>query len=198
MPDEYKPLNQETDPAYNVKPGIVKVPGSKLALEMQKFEQFPSAWGPNPGNPYKYREFPKMMFKAQKINGKPFVMMPDPQRFDYRSRDEFKAAHEQKARFDADCQRIVQDDAERSRAIEDGWRDTPDEAIAFVNARDDQVSQATAEREYADRNVSDAAKKEIRAAKDAVGNEHLPEIPEKPVRRRGRPKGSKNKPKPAA
>ena len=184
MPDEYKPLNQETDPNYNVKPGIIKTPGSKLALEMEKFEQFPSAWGTNPGNPYRYREFPKMVFKAQKINGKPFVMMPDPQRFDYRSRDEFKAAHEQKQRFDSECQRIVKDEREHSRALEDGWRDSPDDAIAFVNDRDDQISRATAEREYADRNVSEAAAAEIKAAKDAVGNEHLPEIPEQPTVKR--------------
>jgi len=184
MSDEYRPLNQESDPAYNAKPGIVKVPGSKLGLEMEKWEQFPSGWGANPGNPYKFRPFPQMVFKAQKINGKPFVQLPDPNRFDYQTRDEFKAAHERKAKFDSECQRVVQNETELSRAMEDGWRTSPEEAVAFVLGRDEDISRATAEREYADRNVSEAAKREIQTAKDAVGGEHLAEIPEKPVVKR--------------
>ena len=196
MADEnYRPLNQETDPEYNAKPGMVKVPGSKLGLEMERWEQFPSAWGNNPGNPYKFRPFPRMIFKAQKVNGKPHVMMPDPNRFEYKTRDEFKAAFDYKQRFDSECQRIVQSEAEFSRAMEDGWRASPDEAIQHVMGRDDMISRETAEREYRDQKMSEPARREIKAAKDAAGNEHLPEIPETPVRRRGRPMGSKNKPK---
>lgn len=193
MSEAYKPFNQETDPEYNQKGGVVKVPGSKLAKEMERWEQFPSAWGNNPGNPYKYRPFPKMVYKAQKFNGKPFVTLPEPVRYEYATRDEFKAAFDRKSNFDTQNQRIVNDESELSRAIEEGWRPSPDEAIALVLSRDEQVSQATAEREYRDQFMSEKAQREIQAAKEAVGNEHLPEIPEKPVRRRGRPKGSKSK-----
>jgi len=197
MSQEFKSLNQE-DPRnteYNQKGGIIVVPGSPTAREYEKWEQFNSKWGQNPGNPYKYREFPRMLYKADRINGKPFVMFPDPVAYDYPTRDAFKAAMERKKSFDRNCQMIVKDESEMSRAVEAGWRPTVEEAIAHALKRDEAVSTATAEREYADRNASEAAQREIRAAKEAVGNEHLPEIPEKPIRRRGRPKGSKNKPK---
>lgn len=195
MSETYRPVNQETDDAYNAKGGIVKIPGSKLAKEHMKFEQFPSDWGANPGNPYQFREFPMMVYRAQKVNGVPMVTLPDPRRYDFPTRDEYKNAFDRQANFGRENQKIVKSPEELSRAMEEGWRPTPGEAIQLVHDRDGEVSRATAEREYHDRNLSEVAQREIRAAKNAVGNEHLPEIPEKPVRRRGRPKGSKNKPK---
>lgn len=195
MPEQYKPFNQDTDPAYNQKGGVVVVQGSALAKEMERFEQFPSKWGSNPGNPYTYRPFPKMMYRADKINGKPFVQMPEPQNFEFATRDQYKAAMARKEDFDRRCQRIVNDETEMSRAYEDGWRDSPDAAIQHVLGVDEKVSRATAERKYSDQYLSEKARAEAKAAEEAVGNEHLPEIPEQPIRRRGRPKGSKNKPK---
>lgn len=209
---EYKPLNQE-DPEnrdYNLKGGVAVVQGSKLAQEMQKWEQFPSKWGDKPGNPYTGpKEFPMMIYKAQEINGKPFVQMPEPISYNFRTRDEYKAALHHKEAFDKGCQRIVNDETELSRAIEAGWRPGPQEAVEFALARQEKLSRAAAEREYADSKMSPKAQAEAKAAKEAVGNEHLGEIERKPVRRRkvvttdapkrrGRPKGSKNKPKPAA
>lgn len=193
--EEYRPRSQDTDPEYNQKGGVVVVPGSPLAKEMERWEQFPSKWGQNPGNPYVKREFPLMVYRAQKISGKPFIQMPEPMTHDFQTRDSYKAALAKKESFDRGCQRVVQDETELSRAMEDGWRPTPDEAISHALSRDESVARAAAEREYADSRLSEAAQAEVKAAKEAVGGEHLPEIPEKPIRRRGRPKGSKNKPK---
>jgi len=193
--EEYRPVSQDTDPAYNQKGGVVVVPGSPLAKEMERWEQFPSKWGSNPGNPYVKREFPKMVYRAQKINGKPFIQMPEPMTHEFQTREAYKQALAQKKAFDGECQRVVRDEVELARALEDGWREGPDAAIQHVLDVDAKLSRAAAEREYTDSKMSEAAQAEAKAAKEAVGGEHLAEIPAKPVRRRGRPKGSKNKPK---
>jgi hypothetical protein len=204
---EFKPFDQETDPTYNRKPGILKVPGSRLALEHEKFEQFPSDWGKNPGNPYVYREYPKMLYKAQHFQGKRVCMSPPPDPLDWPTRDKYKAAVEAVRRFNESCTRVVKNEAEESRSMEDGWRDSPEAAMEFIKDRDKKFSTEAAHREYDDRNMSEAAKKEIIQAKEAADGAHLAEVPRQPVRRarkvaakktgrrRGRPPGSKNKPK---
>jgi len=185
MSEEFRPFNQETDPNYNREGGVVPVPGSNLAKEMSKFEQFPSKWThgtAGPGNPYVYRPFPKMLYRAERVDGqiKCGAAPPDPYA-QWRDHRELERAQEAAERFTEKCQRIVRDEVEMSRAFEDGWRNSPQEAIDFVKGRDRAVSDATAHREFEDRNMSDAAKAEIRAAKDAVGGEHVPEVPRAPV-----------------
>lgn len=189
---EYMPRNVEKDPMYNREPGIVKIPGSNLAKEMAKFEQFPSEWGA-PGNPYKFRPFPKMLYRAQHWNGKPVCMAAEPNRVDYHDVNLYKQDIERAKRFNVECTRIVNDESEMAKAMEGGWRESPAEAVEFLLGRDRTVANETAIRNHEDRNLSEAAKLEAARAVEEVGGEHLPEIPEKPIRRRGRPKGSKNK-----
>lgn len=195
--NEFKPFNVETHPEYNREPGIVIVPGSNYAKEMEKFEQFPSKYGQNPGNPYKYRPFPKMLYRAQHYNGVAACMAAPPDSGEFKgSPDEYQRACEGAQRFTAKCQRIVNDEAEMHRAFEDGWREDPASALAVLEAKDNAKARATAERLYADRNMSEPAKREAAAAVAAVGGEHVPEIPEQPRKKRGRPR--KNPLPPAA
>ena len=62
--------------------------------------------------------------------------------------------------------------------------------FGYLEAREDEKGQVTVHREYEDRNMGEGAKREIAEERDARGGAHIPEMP----RRRGRPKGSKNKP----
>lgn len=181
MADEPMPRNQEAHPAYNREPGIVPVPGSAHLQELAKFEQFHTKWtmGTNgPGNPYTYRPFPKMLYKAfRPPQGGRWVCMaapPDPHA-DWRSRDHYRHAIEGAAAFNERCQRVVKNEEEMARAMEDGWRHTPQEAVEWRLEKDKVIARATAEREYEDRNMSDAAKAEMTAQKEAHGNEHQPE-----------------------
>lgn len=69
---ESRPFNIETHPDYNREPGVLIVPGSNFVKEVSKFEQFHTRYtaGTNgPGNPYVYRPFPKMVYRAQRWNG---------------------------------------------------------------------------------------------------------------------------------
>lgn len=186
MEQEPAPFNQETDRRYNVEPGIAVIPGSNLQKEMAKFEQFHSKWtdGSGPGNPYRYRPFPKMLFRAERRGGPIECMAPPPDRYEYRDDRAFQHAEEAARRFTEKCQRIVKDEREYTRAMEEGWRESPQEAIAFCNERENAISREVAHRNYDDRNLSEQAKAEITAAELEAG-EPLPEIPAK---RRGRPR----------
>jgi hypothetical protein len=45
---------------------VIVAQDSPDAKEMVKWEQFPSVYGPVPGNPYVYRPFPKATYRAYK------------------------------------------------------------------------------------------------------------------------------------
>jgi hypothetical protein len=77
----------------------------------------------------------------------------------------------------------VNDEAEKIRAYEQGWRDTPQEALDHLEARDDAKSTAAAERHAADARMSEKAQREAAAA-DQETLKHLPEIPEESERKR--------------
>jgi len=182
-----KPFNESTDPTWNAEPGIARVPGSNFLKEMAKFEQFHSPWTAGtagPGNPYVKREYPKMLYRAQHYQGKALCMAAPPDPIEFKDPREFERADESAKRFTEKCQRIVGDEAERSRAMEDGWRENPVEAVECLLARDRAVSTETAHRNHDDRNMGELAKREIAAAVQEAGGEHIPELKRKPGRRR--------------
>lgn len=177
--------NQETSELFNREPGIAVIPGSPYAKYMSQFESSPVG-GFAAGNPYKYRPFPKMLYHAERVNGAPVCMgaPPDPYNPAYSTnpalfeRDVLAAQ-----RFTEKCQRIVNDEREFQKAMEGGWRESPEDAVAFLIQRDKNTSKLDAHREYEDRNLSDSAKAEIMAEREARGGDPIAEMPEK---RRGR------------
>jgi hypothetical protein len=188
MSEDALPARPETDPRWNREPGIVIVPGSAYANEMAKFEGRETKWtiGTVPGNPYTYKPFPKMVYRAERWNGAPACMAAPPDMIEFKDPREFDRFEQLAQRFNERCQLIVNDEREFQKAMEAGYRESPGEAVAFLISRDQKISQAEAHRNYEDRNMSDAAKAEIKAAKEAIGNDPLPEVVEQP--RRGRPR----------
>jgi len=185
-------FNPETAPDYNREPGIVIVPGSNYAKEMAKFEQFPSKYGETPGNPYTYRPFPKMVYKADIYQGKVVCMAAPPDPIAFQNPSDCQRAEEHALRFNQKCQRTVNDDRELQIAMETGFRESPAEAITYLEGRMRSEANAAAERNWEDRNMSEKAKVEaavaVKKAFDEEGS-HLPAVPETPIkRRRGRPR----------
>lgn len=177
--------NPETAPDYNREPGVVIIPGSNYAKEMAKFEQFPSKFGEQAGNPYHYRPFPKMVYRAEVWQGK-VVCMAAVEANSYVNVNEQMRAEEAARLFTEKCQRTVNDQMEFQRAMEAGFRESPTEAVEYLEAKQRAIADAAAERNYADRNMSDAAKAEATAAVHKAFNEegsHLPEVPRQPVKR---------------
>lgn len=179
-------------------------PESESAKELARWEQHQSQYtigGLKPGNPYVYREFPKMMYLARQIpgNGKWATSQEAPAFFGFRDQNEWDRACQQAMQFTTSCQRTVNDDRERERARNEGWRDTPQEAVEFREALDKAIGDAAAERNYRDKSMSEKALAESAAA-EAEHFGHLPEIPEKPVVKahKGWPKGKPRGPKASA
>lgn len=166
--------------------GVVITPGSNYQREFGKFEQFHSKYtgDEGPGNPYRYRAFPKMVYIAKKYKGKVVCMAAPPHPLEFANPKEYERADEQAALFTKECQRIVANEAEYQKAMEAGYRESPAEAVEHAMSREEKKADATAERNWDDRNMSDAAKAEARAKEEAAGAEHLPEIPREPVKKR--------------
>jgi hypothetical protein len=183
------PQNDLKNREYNAEPGIIIVPGSKYQQYMTQFEQFQSKLtaGDAPGNPYVYRPFPKMLYRAEHWEGVPKCMAAAPDSYLFKDPREFERAEVTAQKFTERCQRIVNNEAEMRRAMEDGWRESPAEAVEYLRARDSAKSTAAAELNHADRNLSEPAKRErAEALAEAhARGEHLAEVPEK---RRGRPR----------
>jgi hypothetical protein len=182
---DYRSYNPETAAEDNREPGIVIVPGSNYAKEMAKFEQFPSKYGENPGNPYTYRPFPKMVYKAELYQGM-IRCMAQVAPNEFVNVNEQMRAEEAARQFTEKCQRVVKDQLEFQRAMEMGYRESPTEAVEYLEAKQKALADAAAERNFADRNMSDKAKAEAAAEVQRAFTEegsHAAEVPEKPIKR---------------
>lgn len=178
MTDDPKPLNQETDPRYNQEPGLVLVPGSPIVRLYSKFEQHPSQYtvGTQPGNPYVYRAYPKMLYRAEHFNGKPLCMAAPPDPYNYKDNREYEQHRMAAEKFTERCQLIVGNEVEQQRAMENGWRESPQAAVEYLLGRDRGIANETAERLYQDRNMSEGARREAALVTDEAGGDHQPEI----------------------
>jgi hypothetical protein len=167
--------------------GVVIIPGSNYQRELGRFEQFPSKYtgDEGPGNPYRYRPFPKMVYIAKKYKGKLVCMAAPPHPLEFVNPKEYERVEEQAAQFTKECQRVVNDESEYQKAMEAGYRESPVEAVEHAEKREEKKADAAAERNWDDRNMSDKAKAETRKAEEAAGAEHLGEIPRTPVKAQG-------------
>ena len=137
--------------------------------ESRKWETTRSQGGMRPDA---FQNYPLMLYKAKKKpEGGPFLCV-DPY-------DES---------FSTNNQLIVGNPEEEERARNQGWKATPQEAIAHAKALEDEIAFAAAERQTADRLLSEKARAEAKAVDDATF-EHVAEIPESPIKRSpGRPR----------
>ncbi len=159
------------------------------ARELAKFEQFPSditvLAGKPPGNPWKFRPYPRMLYRAQRhpINGKWALFMDMPKRYDYPTENQWEMASEQARQFAAGCQRTVESEREHKAAREEGWRDSAKEALESKEQERIAAGDEAAARNFRDKGMSEKALAEVAEA-EAAHFGHLPEIPEKPRRKR--------------
>lgn len=136
---------------------------SPLGKELLKWERKPD-WTPEK-NP-----LPRMLYKARH--------RPDGKRSCGEVLDSL-CGGQSAEQWSRQCQLTVRDESEMIRALENGWRKTPAEALELLKEKDNAVQDATAERHYKDLRMSEPAQREAAAA-DLTTLKHLPEIPEKP------------------
>ena len=133
---------------------------SAYAKEMVKHEANYSKLGP-PGRPYVYRSYPTMMYRAgRNANGASIVILDGPA-----------------GRMEATS------DAERANLEAQGyvWGGAA-EAVKAYERQQFEHAELAAIRNYEDKNMSDKAKAESHAVEVST-SEHVPAIPETPIRR---------------
>lgn len=130
-------------------------PESAYSQELAKWEARPTAYVPEPGRPFVFREYPKMLVKASRATGGPKIT------------DTITAANP----------------SEEATLLSRGWSLTQEAAIEAIHAQDRDIAQAAAERAFSDRRMSERAQAEARAADDATPA-HVPVVPETPIRKR--------------
>ena len=148
--------------------------------------------GRPPGRPWKFQMYPKMVYKAleEPGTGKWKVSMDLPPRYTFPNDETWGRACQQAEMFGNACQRIVNNEEEHKAALQsgEGWRDNPQEALAWRSKLETDVSTAAALRNDGERHMSEKAIAERDRIEQAHMGRHLPEIPEQPVKRHRRTK----------
>jgi hypothetical protein len=151
--------------------GVVHNFDSEYSKEMRRWEQFPRH-APSgellpAGNPYVFRPYPMMLYKAfERPNGKVECMTTPPNPRNFLDMREFERAERDADAFTRECQREATSEAERARLEAQGWRASPTEAIAHFESLQADIAQAAAEAAYRAQGLTAKAKAELAAADD--------------------------------
>jgi hypothetical protein len=165
------PLDEENE--YG---GIVINPASELGKELRKWEQHPGPYGRNPGNPYTFREFPKMLYKAQRqINGQFACMLPAPHPYGFERPEGFNQALLAVESFNRSCYRIVGDASEEAIAKGQGWALSPTLAMSVYEAEQRAIGDAAAEAAFQVQRMTENARTEFAAA-NASTHQHVTDL----------------------
>ena len=167
--------------------GVVISPDSDLGRELAKWEQHHTrfvAEGAEPGNPYRYRPFPQMVYRAQLRKGKAVCMDPAPHPHTFEKSEQYEQAVLAAESFNRGCYRIVQSEDELRQAKNEGWRESIKDALDALEQRQQAIGDAAAERAYRDRGMSDRARAEVDAAERST-EAHVVDV--QPKKKRGRP-----------
>lgn len=100
-------------------------------------------------------EYPKMLYRGESADGGPRI---------------------------AGC-KIVNDESQERMACGSGWSVTQEQALEAVHAQQREFARLAANRAHNDKWMSDKAKAEAQAIDEST-MEHLPVIPETPIRKR--------------
>ena len=154
-----------SSPMYLMYDGARVSTESQLGKELLKWERKPD-WTPEK-HPY-----PMMVYKA--------MLRPDGRHsvgevFDSVCGGAPGSAEQWSRR----CQLTVNDETEHQKALEGGWRNSPQVALDYLGARENEKSNITAERHYTDARMSEVAQREA-AAVDQTTLKQIPSIPEAP------------------
>lgn len=168
--------------------GVVINPESELGKELQRWEQFPvrlpdGSTAPA-GNPYVYRPYPKMLYKAQIFRGgKASCFAPAVSPFGWTDPNQYQQALLEADAFNAACQKTVPDAGAHGIAKGQGWCESPEEAMAHYTAEQDALGRAAAEAAYSAQRMGEKARAEFEAASDA-SDVHVTDVT---PAKRGRP-----------
>jgi hypothetical protein len=153
-------------------------PTTAFEKEMDRWDRPKRMGGMNADG---YEPFPKMVYKAHQMeNGKPAV-------FDMAAIYGTDLNQVTRAEaFNKRCELTVNSQTELDRAVGEGWRSSPKEALEYYESLQQDIAKAAAEAAYAVQRMTDKAQREYKAADEA--SEHP--VTDVPAPKRG-PKGTR-------
>ncbi len=134
-----------------------------------------------------YEEYPKMLYKAQIHNGKPFVSMAAPHPMHYTDPKEFERQSLWADGFTRSCQRTVRSEQEERAARNQGWCLTQGEALDLYDKEQQSFAQIAAEAAHTAQRMSEKARAEFKSAGDET-HEHVTDVVGASKKTRGRPR----------
>lgn len=159
--------------------GRVISPTSEEGKELQKWEQFNSHWNGEvipAGNPYVFRPYPAMLYRAiKKDNGKVVCMEPAPNPYHYTNINDFQRAELMAEAFTKSCQKIVHSESDEALARGQGWCKTPQAALDAFETAEQAIGTAAAEANAAVLRMTERAKAEHEAAENST-HEHVTDV----------------------
>jgi hypothetical protein len=171
--------------------GVVISPDSELGKELLRWEQHRTRFVPEdaqPGNPYVFRPYPRMVFRAQLApGGQTRCLLPPPNPYEFTKPDEFERAVLQFEAFNRSCCRIVQSESEHRMANGQGWADSPAEALGVAEKEAQAIGNAAAEAIATAKRMSAKAQDEFAEA-SAETHQHVTDVVGASKKTRGRPK----------
>jgi hypothetical protein len=155
---------------------IVISPESELGKELAKWEQHQThyvGFGQSPGNPYVFRPYPRMVYKASlDPNGKALVLAPEPVRQRYLTDEAYFQAVAASDALTQANQRTVHSETEYEQARREGWREDPKAALAHYEQLQQEIATAAAEAAHAAQRMTSKAQEE-RKKRDASTDKHV-------------------------
>lgn len=172
--------------------GIVINPNSELGKELRKHEQHRTELvprGTNPGNPYVYRPYPAMLYRAQRHprTGKGSVVEVPPHPMHCKDDKDYERQCLETESFNRSNQRIVKDEFEAAIASGQGWCETPIAAMDRYEMDQIELGNLSAQAAYGVQKMSGKAKEEFAMA-EASSEHHVVDVVGTSKKRRGRPK----------
>lgn len=135
---------------------IIITPDSDYGREKIRWEAHHTAAGP-PGRPYEFRRYPSMMYRADRIEHGPLGIV-----------DRQTAA----------------DEHEERNLLSRGFARSAAEAVKLKEDEQLEHAKLSAERNYdVEKRLGERAREEVARAEAKHGSEHLPTMPETPIKR---------------
>lgn len=152
---------------------VVINPDSDYAKELRKHEQFPMYVNGElmqPGNPYVFRPYPRMLYKAQdwRGQGKKMVTAPFVSPYGWADPRLYENALLEAEAFTKSCQRIVGSEREQQEAEKQGWCDTLQAALEYEERYQQAIAHAAAEAAHSVQGMTATAKREFEEAADST------------------------------
>lgn len=142
--------------------------------------------------PTEWQEFPQMLYIARQhpITKQMRCMDIEPNTIDFSDVTAYQRAINQINIFNQQCSKIVHNDEQRRKAMNDGWTASPLTAMAAIEKRDIAIADAAAERHFSDRKMSEKAQTEAAEA-DRSTAAHVLDVVGASKKTRGRPAKSR-------